>query len=177
MDASIIPGLPPYGSPAIPIPEAWGESAREGVVVRFTVPGLSPWTGNFKPGISGATALVRHPNSTDFVVLANGAGYVVTPESREYVVLGAAINRYWQLEAPERLLFDHEGLSLQLLDRTGIRWRTRRFSWDGLAEVVVSRERVTGLAYSPTAEDDEWLPFEVDLKTGVVHGGAVPSLD
>ena len=107
MNAAIIPGLPPYGSPAIPIPAEWGSLAREGLVVRFSPAGQSPWNGNFKPGLGGVTGVLPHPNSTDVVVLATGAGYVVTPESYEHVIIGAAINRYWQLEAPERLLFDH----------------------------------------------------------------------
>jgi hypothetical protein len=143
-------------------------------VVRFTPPSQPVWTANFEPGMGTITAVLSHPNLSDVVVLAKGAGYVVTPH-REYQGIGVAINAYWQLHGPERLLLDHQGTEFELLDQHGIRWRTRRFSWDGIANVVVSADRATGLAYSPTAEADEWLPFEVNLETGAVVGGSFPA--
>lgn len=50
---------------------------------------------------------------------------------------------------------------------SGLRWQTSRISWDGIEELRLEQHRLKGVAFDPRR-----VPFEVDLLTGEVAGGA-----
>ncbi len=82
-DFRILAGLPPYGDMARAVPESFGQSGREGLVVEF-LPGTSQaWIANFRPAeLDKYQGVLHHPNGRDLVVFASGAGYVVDPGTR-----------------------------------------------------------------------------------------------
>ena len=65
MRFEILPGLPPYGPPAISLTGHGEREFREGLVVRFYPKGSDPWIGNFVGGIIDCTTVLDHPNGRD----------------------------------------------------------------------------------------------------------------
>ncbi len=75
------------------------------------------------------------------------------------------------LALPEAsLLVVGNGIWLEAWDKSGMKWRSRRISWDGMQDLRIENETVLGLAWSPI--DDRHHPFSVDLRTGAVDGGS-----
>jgi len=163
-----MPGLPPYGAPAIAFPADWARSGREGVVVEFEQADGGKWTGNFKPGFGGLDDVRRHPNGRDVLVASSGNLWQVDPMHRSAETLESAVLAVW--DVADRLVYDDQGLWFVCLGSTGLIWRTGRISWDGFDAVQVTKNRILGMAWSPI--ENAWLPFEVDLETGVVVGGS-----
>jgi hypothetical protein len=59
----------------------------------------------------------------------------------------------------------------------GTHWNTERISWDGLAEIKVENNLVSGLAYNPMHDSDEWVEFKYDLDTKILIGGSYYSFE
>lgn len=170
----VLPGLPPYGPSARPFPVAFGRTGQEGYVVEFCPETSAAWIGNFRRGGGGYEGVCAHPNGNDTVVFASGSGYVVNPRTGELrdEILGP-IGAVWQVRSPQGFVYDWQGLAFVRISEKGVYWHTRRISWDGFRDVKCSMQRIAGLAYLPSASDDEcWSPFEVELATGRSLGGS-----
>ena len=167
-----LPGLPPYGPRAVSFPAEWESRGQEGLVVEFALPSGEKWLGNFKRGGGGVDGVLPHPNGAEVLVMAAGSVWSVDPFSQHAIELAGAVDGTWPVNDPEGVIFSLLGLSLLRLGPPGILWRTHQISWDGFRHIELSQHALTGEAWS--AIDDSWIPFSVDLHTGVVAGGAYP---
>jgi hypothetical protein len=147
---------------------------QEGLVVEFVSPNGHKWVGNFKPGLGGVDGVLPHPNG-DLLVMAAGSVWSVDPVSRDASNLAVAVDAIWPVNDPEGIVFSLQGLAFLRLGQPGIVWRTRQISWDGFRLIEISGRALVGVAWS--AIDDSWIPFSVDLQTGLVTGGAYPESD
>ena len=130
------------------------------------------WVGNFGPGLGAYSGVHLHPNGTDVAVFSNGAAYVIDATARMLKEeFGGEIVNVWDIVEPPGLVCDWQGLAFFRIGAAGVVWHTRRLAWDGFRDVVLTPNRVTGLA---SGLDDAWLPFEVDLTSGASSGGSVP---
>ncbi|MDH4322884.1 MAG: hypothetical protein OEW90_01955 [Betaproteobacteria bacterium] len=165
----VLPGLPPYGPMAKSFSETGQGTHREGFVVRFGVDQTEPWVGNFQPGLTEFSGAYAHPDERHVVVVSGGDVYVVDPESRNAVAeFGGMVNSVLAIAGERALLFE-ETLWLRLLTAEGIRWKTKRISWDGIRNLSVVDDAIIGEAWSI---EDTWHPFKVDISSGRVEGGA-----
>jgi hypothetical protein len=170
----VLPGL--QGAGPGPVSFTFAGSARqhaEGFVVEFMRITGGSWVGNFQRGIGTKSAAMPEPLRTDrAIVIAGGTGYLVELESRALVrTFGGAINDVLYLPSHEALIFGN-GLWFECANPDGLRWKTQRISWDGMQGVRLEGERILGEAFD-TAKG-QWLPFDVDVVTGDVVGGADP---
>jgi hypothetical protein len=165
-----LPGLPAYGPQALTFPNQWGMGAREGLVVEFTSDKGEIWVGNFQPGITGADEVLSHPNRRDVIVISNGALWIIDPTTRVATKVASAMVEYWRVSDPDGYVFNDQGLAFIRISAKGIMWDSRRISWDGFSELRIEGDRLSGLAWTPI--DDAWLPFTLDLRTGLVEGGS-----
>lgn len=171
----VLPGLPPYGPPAISFPEEWGRSGREGFVVEFVLKPSITWVGNFAPGIGGLQEVRPHPDGRQLIAISAGDAWVVDPEARRAERLAYSIEAAWDMRDPQGFVFSLQGLAFLRIGPAGLIWRTRRISWDGFRNVQVRDNRLTGFAWLP--HDDTWHPFSVDSQTGTTSGGTFSDLD
>jgi hypothetical protein len=74
-----------------------------------------------------------------------------------------------ELGDPPLLIYDDQGIQFQALGRNGLRWRTKRISWEGFRNVVLDGGQLTGESVNATR--DTWESFQVDLGTGRTTGG------
>lgn len=137
--------------------------------MEFLPDGKSAWVGNFQPGITDYFAVLPHLEGKSLIVIAGGQAYVIDPEERCLSeTFGGNISIAFA--APQaNLLVLGNGIWLEAWTHTGLRWRSRRISWDGMSDLRLENDKVRGAAWSPI--DDCEYPFAVDLATGVVEGG------
>ena len=143
----------------------------EGLVVRFS-PAPGSWIGNFQRGFSSLDDVFAHPDGRHVVVVAGGTAYVVDAESHSLVAQFGVDIEQIILAPANRIVLLGNGLWFEALGPTGMEWRSRRISWDGMRSVSLAGTVVRGEAYAPFGPDGTWYPFEMDAKTGAVIGGS-----
>jgi hypothetical protein len=170
----ILQGLPGTGPVPLSFTATGMGSHAEGVVVEFTLEDGGRWVGNFQPGIYGKSAVLAIPHRRDqAVVVAKGQGYLVEPATREFVrAFGGNISEVFVIEVRRVVIFGN-GLWFECIGPDGPRWRTRRISWDGIADARIDGDQLRGQAYDPMNEG--WTAFGVDIDTGEVSGGSYPT--
>jgi hypothetical protein len=169
----VLPGLLGTGEPPVQFNVTGVGLHAEGFVVEFTCANGRRWVGNFEPGIYGESAVFAAPGRNDHaVVVAAGRAYVVEPETRALVhTFGGQITEVFSLDHVGPMIFGN-GLWFECLGSEGLRWRTRRISWDGMTGVSRVGDRLHGSAFNPL--DGSWSAFDVDIDTGEVTGGSYP---
>jgi hypothetical protein len=160
----VLPGLPPYGPPAISFTKNGPREQREGLVVRFYPKGAKPWVGNFVGGMTACTIALDHPNNTDVIVVARGEACIVDPDSQTIrASITADVKNVFPVPALELVLL--EGIvDFQAIKADNTGWRSNRISWDGFRNVQILGTELLGEAYDPT--NAGWTPFNLDLLTG-----------
>ena len=168
-DFEILPGLPPYGPGAIPFSPTGQGSHSEGLVVRFIADDGSSWTGNFQPSWTNCELVSRHPNGTNYIVIAGGQGYRVNPDTpTDWEHFGGQIEQAIEIADLNAILIGN-GLWFELIGPNGNLWKSRRISWDGMAELRIDNLELFGRSWSP---ENRWYDFSLNLVDGAVTGGS-----
>jgi len=167
----VLNGLPATG----PYPEQFSAEGRgmhrEGFVVEFFPEKKPNWVGNFQPGMTEYSAVLPHFDGAALIVIAGGQAYVIDPEERRLLAFfGGAIDVALVVPPGNLLVIGCNGIWLEAWDNSGLRWRSRRISWDGMRDIRIENDKVKGKAWSPI--DHVEYPFEVNLTTGAVEGGS-----
>jgi len=153
----------PSGTPA----------GQDGVIVQVRPESAEPWIGMFafgKFGKAGVSRALSMPEPEKLCVVARGAGFVVSassPECWEGVRALPVIDVRAIVVAGLVVFANHT--EMLAYDAGGVRWRTKRLSWDGLKVVAVGDQTIVGEYWD--IRDDAMRTFEVDLHTGAAHGG------
>jgi hypothetical protein len=144
--------------------------------VRFYRSDGTDWVANFRPGWTSLTRVVEFNSTSNLLVIASGTGYLVNPnDTKPISVFGVGYSQIFQTSNNRTVLQDQTNLTI--IESDGTYWNTERISWDGLAEIRVESNVVSGLAYNPTHRADEWVRFTYDLDTKTLIGGSYPRLD
>jgi hypothetical protein len=155
---------------AISFPESRARFGREGFVVEFNNEDGSSWVGNFPSERSGACKIMWHPDGVHVLVFTEGTLWSVDPISKVAEALAGGCSTVWPLESGD-LLIEQSCIYILRLGREGIAWQTSRISWDGFQNVRIESNKLVGESWSPFG-DDVWIPFIVDIETGVHEGGS-----
>lgn len=160
----MLPGLPPYGTPAISFTKNGPREHREGLVVRFYPKGAEPWVGNFVGGTTACTIALDHPNRTDVIVVAGGDACIVDPDNQTVRAhVPGDVKNVFPIPALELVLF--QGMvDFHAIKSDNSEWCSNRISWDGFRKVEVCGTELLGEAFSPVS--NAWVPFSLDLLTG-----------
>jgi hypothetical protein len=167
----ILDGLPAYGPAAVAFSATGLGTHSEGLVIRVHS-SSGAWVGNFQREASSVDRVLEYPDGRCLLVIAGGSAYVVDPETRELVRhFGGQIEQVLTLPEDPSFLFGN-GLWFEALGREGMKWRSRRISWDGFRHVVLNGNLLCGEAYAPEGPEGAWYAFELDVQTGTVTGGS-----
>ncbi len=156
-------------------PGASTQGGRDGLLVEVSPEQGTPWLGTFAFGrdiANGATGIFATPNPRCICVVSKGAGYLVDvayPGSWE-IVHATPIIDIRTLPIQEMIVFaDHT--TLVAYGSSGIKWRTKRLTWDDLKIVEVTDTFIKGEYWDIRTEEKS--SFIVDLATGTHQGGIV----
>ncbi len=171
----ILDGLPAYGEMAIPIVDENEVFVSEGYVVKFYKDDGSTWIANFPKGFNNYSCVKELKNSNNLLVVAGGDGYLMNPNYLE------PIKDFYYLI--EEIIEKDDGFVLSTLtdiiflnEYAEIEWKTGRISWDGIKDLKLDGNILTGYAYDigmydENNDDNAWVKFTIDLETKKIEGG------
>lgn len=168
----ILDALPVYGPMYVPV-TADGDSFyfSTGFVVRFARSDGSHWVANFMPGWTDFNHIVELKLRSDLLVIAGGAGYLMDPdEAKPLATFGIGYTGSFNASRDRIVLEDITDLTI--VEANGTHWRTEQISWDGLRIKAVEGTLVSGVAYDPLYDADEWVDFTYDLDKRTLIGGS-----
>lgn len=160
----VLSGLPPYGPPAMSFTHLAPREHREGVVVRFFPTQGDSWVGNFVGGARGPACnrVVAHPNKRDVIVVAQGEGCIIDPDTRKIRKQFASVWNIFSVPALDLVVL--QGLvDFQAIKADDSGWCSNRISWDGFRNIEIRGTELLGEALSIS---DKEVPFRLDLLTG-----------
>lgn len=118
---------------------------HDGIIVQVRPESAESWIGTFafgKFGNAGVSRVLSMPNPDKLCVVARGAGFVGSasfPECWEEVRAVPIIDAR-PIAASGLVVFANH-TEILAYDLDGVRWRTKRLSWDGLQIVAVEVAR------------------------------------
>ena len=163
--------LPAYGPMYTAVTGNGEPFFSEGYAIRFYKSDGTEWTANFQPGWTSLKAVIEFENTNKVLVIAYGTCYLMDPDDTKPIdAFGFGYSHIYKASNNRLVLQDRTDLTI--VEPDAIHWDTERISWDGLAEVKVDNNIVSGLAFNPTHDADEWAVFSYNLDTKVLLGGA-----
>ena len=167
----ILDGLPAYGPMYISISEDGEFFSYEGFVIRFHKNDGTNWIANFKSGSTAYTGVFELPGTDKILIVAHGIGYIMTPEEQKPLnIFGFSIQDVLLTNDGRFVCIDNS--DIEIVNSDGSVWRTERISWDGVKDVTLQDNIVTGLCYDPM--DNNWIAFTFNLDTKEISGGSYP---
>ena len=164
-----LPGLPGYGDLPLQFSSTGIGMHSEGFVVEFFPKGNPSWIGNFQRGLTRLDEVLQHPNGDAVIVIAGGDCYIVDIASKLLIeTFGGQFVA--AIKIPDKSMVVLESSTdFEAVDQKGKAWRSERISWDGIRNVALQQNVLTGEAWS---YEDIWIPFSLNLTTGKHEGGA-----
>lgn len=146
------------------------------LVVRIEPTGRQAWFGRFRGGgmtHAGVTGAYSWPDPRMVCVACVGSVYLVdvgAPLNAQELDSGMVVDIR---PAPhERLILLADTWEVRAYSSDGIAWRTGRIAVDGMRLADIVDGTLDGFARSAD-DDDEEVPFRIDMTTGRVDGGLV----
>ncbi|WP_216680569.1 hypothetical protein [Hymenobacter siberiensis] len=167
----ILEALPTYGPMYIPVTESGEPFYSEGFAVRFFKTDGSEWVANFQPGWTDLKGIYELKDTTNLLVIAYGTCYVMNPDDTKPVsVFGVGYVSVLNTQDGRLILQDQTDLTI--IETDGSHWDTTRISWDGLKDLKLENNIVSGLSYDPMTEADELVHFSYDIDNKILTGGS-----
>ena len=167
----ILEALPTYGPMYIPVTENEEAFYSEGFAVRFYKLDGTNWVANFKPGWTDLKIIYELKDTSNLLIIACGTCYLMNPEETKPIsVFGVGYSTVFKTEDGRLVLQDQTDLTI--VETNGNHWDTERISWDGLKDLKLENNIVTGLAYDPMNDADEWVNFTFDINVKTLTGGS-----
>ncbi len=167
----VLEGLPPYGPMYVPVSENNEQFYSEGFVVRFTKSDGTDWIGNFKTGRTNYSTVFELPVIGQIVVIACGQGYIMTTDQQTPVnTFGHGITELVETSTGGYVAANET--NLVMINADGSIWESERISWDGIKDLVLNGNIISGLSYDPMNNADEWVPFYFNTDTKLIEKGS-----
>lgn len=167
----ILESLPAYGSMYIPVAEKDEPYYSEGFVVRFFKTDGTDWVANFKPGWTGLNAVHEFEQKLEILVIAGGTCYFMNPdEEKPKLIFGVGYEIV--IKTLDGRLILQDLTDLTIIEPNGEHWHTERLAWDGIKDLTIEGNLVSGLSFDPIRDKSEWVEFVVDLEKRSIKGGS-----
>jgi hypothetical protein len=160
----------------VPVSENGEPFYSEGFVVRFHKTDGSEWVANFQPGLTDFKQIIEFEKSQTLLIIACGTCYLMNPDDTKPLdVFGGGFSQIFKADNGRLVLQDQTDLTI--FEQDGTHWDSERISWDGLKEIQIENNIVTGLSYDPMYDADEWVEFSYDSETKTLTGGSYHRYD
>lgn len=165
----IIKGFPQDNSSVIPFGNQPFYS--EGFIVRFFKKDGSSWVGNFRVGGTELFGIYNLTNENEILVLAHGECYLIDIENQKLIKeIGGQYDSL--IKDSENSFILSNGINVTIINPAGEVWNSGRISWDGIKNLKLDIDTLSGLSYDPMNKNKEWIPFFLNLKTKELKGGS-----
>ncbi|WP_223640683.1 hypothetical protein [Corallococcus sp. EGB] len=146
---------------------------QDGLLAHVTPAGGASWLGMFAFGNvkgAGISRVLAMPDPQRLCVVSRGAGYLVPvrdPSAWE-AVQALPVTDVRAVPSAGIVVFA-DFTELVAYGAEGLRWRTKRLSWDGMKIIQVTERSIIGEYWD--MREEAMQTFEVDLATGAQKGG------
>jgi hypothetical protein len=172
----LLEGLPTYGPMYIPISTKGIDFYHQGFVVRFFKSDGTNWVANFESGCSNYSNVIEIPETDKVIVIANGQGYLMTPDQyKPLEFFGYSITDF--IATNDGRFVAADNIDLIIINSDATIWNSERISWDEIKDLVVKDNIVSGVAFYPMYDADEWVNFSFNLDTKEIIGGSYTQND
>jgi hypothetical protein len=154
-------------------PGASTQGGHDGLLVEVRPEHGQPWLGTFAFGQvtpKGVSRILTTPDSQRLCIVSKGEGYFVsatTPTAWE-AVRATPIIDVRSIRAQGIIVFA-DYTRLVAYDQMGMKWQTKRLTWDSLEIVEVTDAFIKGKFWD--IRNEATASFVVDLATGTHQGG------
>ena len=163
--------LPTYGPIHISVTENNENYFSAGFPIRFFKNDKTNWVANFKPGWTELNEIFEIVNQSNLIVIAGGMFYLMNPENEKPIkAFGGGFERYLKSKNGKIILQDQTDLTV--IEPNGEHWSSERISWDGIKNLKLIGNLISGLSYDPMNEENEWVEFELNIENRKVEGGS-----
>lgn len=150
-----------------------GQGGQDGLLVRISPRAHAPWLGLFAFGYASPksnTGLYSWPMPDRLCVVSSGAGYLVNVnDPTEYSSLEVEpVLAVLPIGASEIIVFANY-TELIAYGSTGLKWKSKRISWDGFRVTTTKATFIEGEVWNPRVEAN--TKFRVSLVDGGTEGG------
>ncbi|WP_162268245.1 hypothetical protein [Hymenobacter sp. PAMC 26628] len=167
----ILNSLPAYGPMYIPVTERNEPFYSEGFPVRFYKSDGSSWVANFQPGWTGFNEIHELTDTEKLLVVAGGTCYVMHPDNTKPIsVFGVGFVNIFKTQ-DERFVLEGS-VDLTIVEANGDYWHCERISWDGLKDLKLNGNLITGFSYDPMNDIDQLVEFTYNIDTKILMGGS-----
>jgi hypothetical protein len=173
-ECQIISELPNQELKRFYYPGANQDGGRDGLLLKIVPQNGEVWIGIFGFGdVMGLTNVYSCPNENQICVISRGDGYIVSVENPlqyQRVKVSPVIGAYPALK--QELIVFHDFTDFIAYGKTGLAWRSKRISYDG-----INIERLDGdflVGQSRDAPTGKQVSFRLNLWTGIHDGGSYP---
>jgi len=178
----ILKGLPTYGDMAIPITSNDELFVSEGYVVKFYKDDGTEWIANFQMGWTDTSKVIDYKNSNLMIVIAGGTAYIMNPNNIQPLkIITYGITEVLSMDDGKFIIANET--TLTILNKNGeIEWHSEYMSWDGIKDLKLDGNIVTGYAYNIFAYEDldidnSWIKFTLNIETKEIEGGTFSVLE
>jgi hypothetical protein len=155
----------------MPVSESDEPYYSEGFPVRFYKSDGIDWVANFKPGWTGLNAVYEFSGQQYILVIAGGTCYLMNPdEEKPKSTFGVGYETV--IKTLDGRLILQDLTDLTIIEPNGEYWNTERISWDGIKDLKLEGNLISGLSFDPMNDKEEWVEFVVDLEKRNVKGGS-----
>lgn len=165
----ILDGLPPYGKMYIPISRNNKPFYNEGLAVQFFKSDGSDWFANFDTGNSELSEVIELNDSPYLLVIAKGICYFINPD--EIIPVEVFGNYEKLLRTIDGRIILQDTTRLTIIESNGTYWHSCRISLDGIKNLKLEGNIITGDAYFPQGADN-YSKFSYDLISKKLIGGS-----
>lgn len=166
----ILEALPTYGPMYISVTRDNEPFFSQGLSIRFNKKDETDWVANFQPGWTGLNA-VYELDQENLLIIAGGTCYLMNPENTKPLeVFGVGYETV--IKTLDNRLILQDLTDITIIESDGSHWKTERISWDGLKNLKLDGNLVSGLSFDPINDKKAWVEFVVDLEKRNVTGGS-----
>ncbi|HLW08496.1 MAG TPA: hypothetical protein VKY45_13145 [Marinilabiliaceae bacterium] len=165
----ILDSLPVYGEMYIPISESGEPFYSEGFIVEFNN-GNNTWIANFQEGFSDLNFTYEFSDDR-ILVIAGGEAYLMNSNSKTPIkIFGGGYKNVIIHDSYTLILLDD--VSVDFINENGIVWESPRISFDGIEDLKIENNILSGKSFDPINDADVWIDFTINLETKEVQGGS-----
>jgi len=172
----ILKGLPTYGDMAIPITSNDELFVSEGYVVKFYKDDGAEWIANFQMGWTETSKVIAYTNSNLIMIIVGGTAYIMNPNTMQPLkIITYGITEVLSMDDGKFIISNET--TLAILDKNAeIEWHSKYIGWDGIKDLKLDGNIVTGYAYNVFAYEEldtksSWIKFTLNIETKEIEGG------
>jgi hypothetical protein len=145
--------------------------SSDGLKVQFLPDNEASWVANLTTDRNHFNVVhyLREPN---VLIIAGGHAYIIDTAEKK-VIAEPGFGHYTELVAgPDGTVVIANFVKLTVITPEASVWHSRQISFDGIKDLKLEGDILSGLCFDPRTANGSWEPFSFNMKTKEISGGS-----